>query len=131
MEDKQKHLEFIQQVISRMNANSFLIKGWTVTLVAALFALAAKDANQKFFIIAYLPIPVFWYLDAYFLSQERKYRQLYDVVRAKATIDFSMDTSTFSAARNKISGTFFSETLLVFYTILLVLTTLIMLKFGR
>ena len=31
-ENKRKHLEFIQQVITRMNANSFLIKGWAVTL---------------------------------------------------------------------------------------------------
>ena len=53
MSDKLKHLEFIQGVINRMGQNSFLIKGWTVTLVAALFALAAKDSNQKFVLVAY------------------------------------------------------------------------------
>jgi len=30
-----------------MNVNSFLLKGWAITLVAALFALAAKDANPQ------------------------------------------------------------------------------------
>ena len=45
MENKRKHLEFIQSVIARMNSNSFLIKGWSITLVSALFALAAKDSN--------------------------------------------------------------------------------------
>ncbi len=49
MERKIKHLEFIQIVISRMNSNSFLIKGWTITLMSALFALAAKDTNFNTF----------------------------------------------------------------------------------
>ena len=45
MEQKMKHLEFIQNVITRMNSNSFLIKGWAITLVSALFALAANGSN--------------------------------------------------------------------------------------
>jgi hypothetical protein len=54
MEKKLKHLEFIQLVITRMNVNSFLLKGWTVSLVAALFAFAAKDLNIKYIIITYI-----------------------------------------------------------------------------
>lgn len=46
-EKKLKHLEFLQNVITRMNSNSFMIKGWAITLVSALFVLAAKDANVK------------------------------------------------------------------------------------
>lgn len=41
-EDHRKHLEFIQQVLSRANVNSFQLKGWTVTIVAALAALSAS-----------------------------------------------------------------------------------------
>ena len=51
MEQKLKHLEFIQNVINRMNSNSFLIKGWAVTLIAAIFALAAKDSNFQYIIL--------------------------------------------------------------------------------
>ena len=40
MESKIAYLQMIQAVIARMAGNSFLIKGWSVTLVAALFALA-------------------------------------------------------------------------------------------
>lgn len=47
-EKKLKHLEFIQDMISRMAKNSFALKGWAVTLVAALFALAAKETKRKF-----------------------------------------------------------------------------------
>lgn len=61
-ENKIKHLEFIQNVITRMNSNSFMIKGWCVTLVAALFALGAKDSNVNFAIIAYIVIPTFGFL---------------------------------------------------------------------
>jgi hypothetical protein len=42
-----------------MSNHSFLLKGWGVTLVAALFALAAKDANAKYILIAFLPILIF------------------------------------------------------------------------
>jgi len=127
-EKKLKHLEFIQQIITRMNTNSFLLKGWTVTLVAAIFALAAKDANQKYFIVSYLPIPIFWYLDAFFLSQERKFRKLYDVVRLKAVIDFSMDTSLCNEPTNSVAKTFFSKTIFIFYSILVIITTLIIIN---
>ena len=84
MNDKKlKHLEFIQNVITRMNTNSFVIKGWSVTLVSALFALAADKANLTFVLIAYLPVIVFWALDGFFLSQEKQYRELYNEVAAK------------------------------------------------
>ncbi|GHT29154.1 hypothetical protein AGMMS49574_05050 [Bacteroidia bacterium] len=79
MEDKKiKFLEMIQGVINRMASNSFLLKGWAVTLLAGIFALAAKDSNFSFFLIAYIPIILFWFLDSYYLQLERKYRVLYN-----------------------------------------------------
>ena len=91
-ENKIKHLEFIQNVITRMNSNSFMIKGWCVTLVAALFALAAKDSEVKFAIIAYIVIPTFWVLDGFFIIREKHFRDLYNQVRLKneEDIDYSM-----------------------------------------
>ena len=80
-EDRRKHLEFIQAVIARMAGNSFLLKGWTITLAAALFTLAVKDANRVFAVIALFPAVCFWGLDAYYLRQERLFRRLYDDVR--------------------------------------------------
>ena len=81
MENKIKHLEIIQGVINRMAGNSFALKGWAVTLVAGIFALASKDADKLYFLVAYIPIIVFWGLDSYYLLQERLYRSLYDKVR--------------------------------------------------
>ena len=115
-----------------MAGNLFLLKGWSITLIAALFALAAKDSNQAYAALAYFPLLMFWTLDGYFLSQERCFRALYDHVRTlnESQIDFSMDTRPFkSEYRNTWSGAMLSRTLLVYYVslaaILLVLMVLV------
>jgi uncharacterized membrane protein len=122
MEKKIKHLEFIQTIINRMAGNSFLIKGWAITLVAALFALSSKGANKNYIIISFLPVIIFWILDAYFLSRERDFRCLYDKVRNldENKIDFSLDISQFKERKNNWFWSMFSHTILFFYTSLIV-----------
>ena len=96
-ERKHKHLELVQGVINRLSTNSFLLKGWSVVLISALFALSAADSRPAFVFLAYIPAVVFWGLDGFFLWQEQLYRKLYDYVRQQEDedIDFSMDTSPF------------------------------------
>ena len=72
-----KEIEVIQDTIKRMAFNSFLIKGWAITLVVA--TLLVKRSNQEAW-IALIPLLLFWVLDAYFLWLERMYRSLYDWV---------------------------------------------------
>ena len=131
MEKKLKHLEFIQQAINRMASNLFLLKGWTVTLIAAMFALAANESKGFYFVLAYFPTLMFWLLDGYFLSQERRFRSLYDHVRKldESAIDFSMDTQQFkdSPPRNKWSHALFSPTLFIYYGILVLAMSLVVL----
>ncbi len=93
-ENMVKQLEMIQGIINRMGSNSFALKGWAVTLVAALFALASKNTNPMYFFIAYIPILVFWGLDSYYLQIERKYRNLYDYVRRQNEIEIDYNMST-------------------------------------
>jgi len=129
MEDKQKHLEFIQMVINRMAGNSFLLKGWAITLVVALFVLSAKDTNQSYIFIVYFPVIIFWILDGYFLLQERLFRDLYDDVRKldEKDIDFSMDTRKYKKnERNSWLRSMFSPTLLWFYLSLIVVMLFVM-----
>lgn len=130
MNDKKiKHLEMIQGVISRMAANSFFLKGWTVTLVAGIFALASKDADKRYFLITYVPVLVFWCLDAYYLRQERMYRALYNSVRDKSEeeIDFDMDTTLLQIRTSKTTyfKTFWSVTEVIFYFPLAILSAII------
>lgn len=128
IEKKIKHLEFIQSVISRMNANSFLLRGWSVTLVSALFAFAAKDSNINYILITYISTPLFWILDSYYLSQERKYRDLYNVIRNKseAQIDFDMNATVTDNEKNSWLSTTLSKTEILFYGALISATLVVM-----
>ena len=47
-EKKMKHLEMIEGVIERMGNNSFQLKGWAVTLVALVGALASQGSDKRF-----------------------------------------------------------------------------------
>lgn len=76
--DKIKHLEFLQSIISRHNNNSFMMKGWTITIFSALLALGGALNNSSFSIIALFPIILFWYLDATYLSNERCFVELFN-----------------------------------------------------
>lgn len=131
MESKLKHLEFIQNLINRLNGNGFLIKGWAVTLVSALFALAAKDANERYLLVTYTATLIFWLLDAYYLSQERQYRCLYNQVAAQADTDFTMDARRYAHGRNTWLSAFLAQTILVFYGSLALLPLLLLLIFKN
>ena len=123
MQQKLKHLEFIQGVINRLATNSFQMKGWSVVLVAAILVLLARENKLHAAFIALAPILVFWALDGYFLWQERLYRALYDHVRTleEAQIDFSMNVTPFRTGyRHSRLGATLSRTLLLFYGMLAV-----------
>ena len=128
MSKKHCHLEMIQGVINRLSHNSFLLKGWTVILVSALFALAAKDKNTSFIYLAYFPSIAFWCLDGYFLWQERLFRALYDHVRNKAEeeIDYSMNVNSSDISGISWASAFLSKTLVVFHGVILVSIIIVM-----
>lgn len=130
MSSKITHMEMIQGIINRMASNSFVLKGWAVTLVAGIFALASKEADKRYFVIAYVPIIVFWFLDAYYLLQERLYRSLYNKVRLmkEDDIDFDMNTDLmeFKCKNNTYLDALISKTELWFYFPLALLSAIIM-----
>jgi len=72
-----KEIDIIQDIIKRMAFNSFVIKGWAITLVVVTLLLKGTRFQV---LIAFIPLLIFWFLDAYFLWQERMYRKLYDWV---------------------------------------------------
>lgn len=90
-EQKIKHLEMIQGIITRMNQNSFMLKGWMITIVSALLAIYADKGNVSYLVVTIFPILVFWFIDAYYLQQERKFRGIYsDIVEGKDIHLFKM-----------------------------------------
>ena len=109
-ETKKQHLEFIQNAITRMNTNSFQIKGMAVAIVSALLAVYVATNNVAFIFLGIVPTILFWLLDSYYLQLERKYRVLYnDVIsRNPETIDFKLGVGK-SKAEDK---TFFFQSLM-------------------
>ena len=131
MDQKLKHLEFIQNIINRMARNSFVIKGWTLLLVAAFLAFIARIGDANLMLIAAVPVILFWALDGYYLHQERLFRALYNRVREldESDIDFSMDTSELGGSGGLL-GAVFSKTLLTYYLAILAILILGMLFAG-
>lgn len=122
-QEKIQHLEFIQNIINRMNSNSFQIKEWMITIVSALLALYASSDNVIYIFVAIVPTLLFWYLDAYYLQQERKFRELYkDVLPAESTIPlFAMPINNYTDCSFSICSTFFSKTIGWLYGVIVVL----------
>lgn len=123
-----KHLEMLQVVITRLGQNSFAVRGWSVTLVSVLFALiAAKDSPPAATLVALVPSIVFWGLDAYYLRQERLFRRLYaavaqDVGNAEPSVaPFSMDVTPFAAGTPTWQATLASRTVLPIPVVLTVI----------
>lgn len=120
-----KEIDLIQDVVRRMAHNSFLIKGWTVTLIVG--SLLLKGTKLEVF-IAVIPLISFWILDAYFLRQERLYRKLYDwVVNNRLKTNeylFDLSTSRFKGTVQSIPRIMFSITLGIFYGSIAVLLTI-------
>ena len=123
-QDKISHLGFIQGVINRMGNNSFLIKGWSITLTTALLALL-KDSENLY--IAIIPILFFWWLDAFFLHQERLYRELYNDISKNENFSppFSMNPQKYAPHIPNLWKTLQTKTLFGFYGSLLIMICLI------
>ena len=110
-----KEIDIIQGIINRMASNSFLIKGWAITVVVATLIFEGKTDDVW---IAFIPLIFFWGIDAYFLRQEKLFRKLYGwVVSNRLSSDeylLDMNTARFE---NEVtfSKTIFSKTLGPFY----------------
>lgn len=127
MENKIKHLEFIQSTITRMNQNSFQIKGWMITLVSALLALYASSERVVYILIAIVPAAVFWFLDAYYLQQERRFRGVYNDVAGLSPDDsrinvreFEMPIQKYQCGKYCYFNVLFSRTIFPLYGIVIV-----------
>lgn len=104
MENKYKHMDYVQSTISKMTSNSFYLKGWNVTIIAAIVALSFKESDWRIYACALVLNVVFWFLDAYYLKQEKLFRELYNKVSKisdDSLVDFSMNTSEF---KEKVSA---------------------------
>lgn len=76
-ESVRAYLSSLQAVVSRMASNCANCKTWCVTIVSALLALALENGKPNALTAAYLPLSLFFFLDAYYLSLERDFVVMY------------------------------------------------------
>ncbi len=80
----EKHLEFLQNNITRMNQCSFQMKGWAITIASALIAvfvstISDEHPGSKIYLMAAIAATVFfWCLDSLYLSKERRFIGMYN-----------------------------------------------------
>ena len=79
IEEIHKEIDLIQSCITRMAQNSFMIKGWFVSIYAVILALLPEKVNLFLLCIVLAVVNLgFWYLDGFFLRTEKLYRKIYD-----------------------------------------------------
>jgi len=136
-----KEIDLIQGCITRMANNSFLLKGWAISIIAVVLALADK-ALEPILISAVVMIPLFsfWYLDAFFLRNERMYRKMYEwVIEKRCAGDnshlYDLNPHRFASAVESSPRTMWSITLRWFYGVPTLITIAVIVvrvyqKFG-
>jgi hypothetical protein len=130
-----KEIDLIQVVINRMASNSFMLKGWLISLIAVVLALS-KDSLficNLIFVCSILcfPILIFWYLDAFFLHREKCYRALYEwVIKNRMSSNeniYSLDYRPFQKQVKSQFRIMFSQTIFPFYGLSLIILIIIIL----
>ncbi len=121
MDAKFKHLDYIQTAIGRMATNSFLFKGWAITIATGLSAFGAADTKVALLAIALITTLLFWGLDGYYLWLERGFIALHNKVAAASEdqIDFAMAIDKSNAFRTWLK-TCWRPHLWVFYGAIIV-----------
>jgi hypothetical protein len=98
-----KHLELLQAVIGRLGNDSFLVKGWAVTVAGVFLGFAVNSHDASLALASLLSTAFFWGLDTYFLRSERLFRVLYDYVRRRQGIEPFFMAATSDAFMNRLS----------------------------
>ena len=122
------HLQFIQNVITRMNTNSFQIKTVAGTMTGAFLAFMyekGKELEPYASLALLILIGLFWCLDVYFLSLEQKFRHMYKKITHKIRIDDMYMKDLYDMDIKKVEGTLLSSikspSIIIFYLALLIL----------
>ena len=85
-----KEIDLIQGCINRMAQNSFMLKGWALTIFAGVTAFTkGENFSDSITLVCttIIPFVCFWILDTFFLRTEKKYRKMYEDMLTKRKIN--------------------------------------------
>ena len=97
-ESVRHYISLLQENINRMASNCTNCKTWLITIVSAFCALQlANDAIKGYLWIALIPTVLFLMLDAYYLGQEKRFRDIEAVFveKIKSGVDVMPELYTF------------------------------------
>ncbi|MEH4267012.1 hypothetical protein [Klebsiella aerogenes] len=125
-------LGYVQEIIKRMAANSLFIKGWSMSLTGVMLAISKKDASNDYLTQLWLAILLFNFLfsilDAYYLKQERLFRNEYNR-KVEGINDQSLKENlkiiSTSKASDSIFSAYFSISVIPFYSFIIIFSCLI------
>lgn len=139
LEEIHKEIDLIQSCINRMAQNSFMIKGWFVSIYAVILALLPEKVNLFLLCVALIAVNlIFWYLDGFFLRTEKVYRKIYDWVlemrpKNNRELMYQLNPGKFNGKIEEVESVWkvmWSKTLRWFYLIpLLIVTTVFIVKY--
>ncbi|HHT7733866.1 TPA: hypothetical protein ACT2FU_000520 [Streptococcus suis] len=118
---KSKHIDLVQSIVTRMAQNSFFIKGWMITIVVGLFIFLQNDNLKNNLYIYLAPIIGFWFLDSYYLWQERLYRNLYSqlIIDLSESSDLKLSVESYKKEIQYCSALFSITELLTYLPVAL------------
>lgn len=74
------YLNLIQGIVSRMGANSAIMKGFAATIIAAMYGMCVVECVKWYYLmVAFIPLIAFIILDVYYLRCERRYHLVFPV----------------------------------------------------
>ncbi len=106
----EKHVDYLESNIARMNQCSFQMKGWAITVVSALIAVyvstisESNPGNKMYIWIAIVPAVLFWILDAFYLSKEYKFIGIYNDVTGITPEDKRIKVKDYDMPLKKYKG---------------------------
>lgn len=131
--EKISHLQIVQNIIDRMNRNSFQLKGWCITIVSAFLALFAKTCQTRYLFISVLPTLLFGLLDTYYLQMENKLIGIYnDILSGSDKVKlFEIPLNDYSDRQYSFMTAFKSKSICGFYFPIIIVLSLIITIFKR
>ncbi|MFZ3054375.1 MAG: hypothetical protein WA091_00075 [Minisyncoccales bacterium] len=119
-----KEASIIQSIIKRKSTDSFMIKGWTVTLIVATLILQGEKLQV---LVAFIPLLSFWFLDAYYQQQMSMYKKLYqwDITNRINTDEYLFDMNAKGRFKDKVPSRpqiMLADKLISFYGSMIILT---------
>lgn len=126
VDEMHKEIDLLQSCIDRMAKNSFMIKGWFVSIYAVILALLPEKVDVMLLCVVLIVVNIlFWYLDGVYLRDEKIYRRIYQwVVEARKQNDrelmYQLELNLYKnkiGTMDSVGKIMLSKSLFIFYAI--------------